>query len=153
MVIITKECKICGAEKSIMDFHRDSGRKDGLDPRCKECQKAKRARLQGGNKRNRGPARRYNIPFQIGVYALKREGRIVYIGSSDSVAARIDVHFGKTGKESVLHFENKLTRIRDYSWHILWHGDNMDDARHQEKLLLQLHQPELNKIKYITYNG
>ena len=149
-----KECKTCGVEKSELDFHKDSGRKDGLDPRCKECQKAKRSRLQGGNKRNIGPSKRYKIPFQIGVYALKKEGKVVYIGHSDSVAARIDIHFGKTGKESVLHFEgNKLIRKRDYSWHILWHGDSMDDAYHQEKLLVQLHQPELNQLKYNNYEG
>ena len=149
---MVKECKTCGVEKLISEFHRDSGRKDGLDPRCKECQKAKRARLQGGNKRNIGPSKRYGIPYQIGVYALKKGNEIVYIGHSDSVAARIDVHFGKTGRESILYFEkNKLKRKLEYTWHILWHGDSMDDAYHQEKLLVQLHQPKLNKIKYLNY--
>ena len=32
-----KICKKCGVEKPFSDFHKDSKRKDGLNPYCKQC--------------------------------------------------------------------------------------------------------------------
>ncbi len=36
-----KRCTACGATKSIAEFYKHSGRKDGLTDQCKECTKAK----------------------------------------------------------------------------------------------------------------
>lgn len=33
----TKKCVICGIEKPLTDFYKDSTRKDGLQYRCKKC--------------------------------------------------------------------------------------------------------------------
>ena len=32
-------CRICGAEKGLDDFYKHPGMKEGVDTKCKECQK------------------------------------------------------------------------------------------------------------------
>lgn len=36
----TKICRVCGTEKLISEFGKNSQYKDGLDSRCKDCRNA-----------------------------------------------------------------------------------------------------------------
>lgn len=36
-LFVTKRCSACGVVKSLIDFHRDRSRRDGLQNRCKVC--------------------------------------------------------------------------------------------------------------------
>ena len=122
---------------------------DGVRSRCKKC----RVELakKWNNRRNETARVKYPTPHDKCVYAFKEGDEIVYIGSSDATSFRLYRHFNchQTFDDGL----NKLQREAKYSWHILWHGNNMDDAHHQEKLNIQLHQPKFNKILYKNYEG
>ena len=99
--------------------------------------------------------KKYPTPSNICVYAFKRGNEIVYIGSSSKTPHRIYNHYNDVADKgkSFCHNEIPLRRQLNYNWHILWYGDDMEDARHQEKILIQAHQPKFNKLKYNNYEG
>lgn len=44
----TKVCKKCGQNISVSKFSKNKATKDGLSPYCKECEKEKRRKPNGG---------------------------------------------------------------------------------------------------------
>lgn len=44
-----KRCSKCGVEKALMEFHSDKSKKDGKNPRCKECHRERFARYYKEN--------------------------------------------------------------------------------------------------------
>ena len=89
----------------------------------------------------------YPTPLDSCVYALKADNEIVYIGESSKTPWRLYQHYNNNCNKSIFHKNNinKLLRKRDYSWHILWYGDNDEYRKYQEKELIKLHQPKFNK--------
>lgn len=45
----TKKCSSCGNELPISQFHKNAATKDGLQPYCKACIKAKRDKIMHGS--------------------------------------------------------------------------------------------------------
>ena len=97
----------------------------------------------------------YPTPHDTIVYAFKEGNEFVYIGSTKEGPLRIWEHLNKKSMKSVFHCLgiNRLQREMRFSWHVLWNGDEIKNAHHQEKMLIQIHQPKFNKIKYKSYEG
>ena len=131
---------------------------EDFSPKVKCCRSCKREQNKIDNARHQFKNRsntyrsKFRVP-DIGVYAFEENGEIVYVGSSDGMPFRLYEHYTvKTGK-SFCRDLNRLDREIRFRWHVLWHGDNLSDAIHQEKMLIQIHQPKFNKIKYKNYEG
>ena len=109
------------------------------------------------NKKRNNFSKDYRLSHQNCVYALTDKGSIVYIGSSKNTSYRLYEHFKcrKGGSHKFNRNENLLQIQVKYGWSILWFGDDGDDDTrvHQEKTLIQIHQPKFNKIKYKSYEG
>ena len=139
MVIECKKCKIETTNYTAKD----------VNGWCRDCRRD--ANADKNNSQNGLARKRYPTPYNVGVYGFKDGDDFIYIGSSDRLPLRIYRHYIKN-----FSFEdglNKLEREVRYSWHILWHGDSLEDAVHMEKLSIQTHQPKFNKIKYKSYEG
>ena len=144
-----KKCTVCARELNVEMYTKNNFKKDGLQDQCRDC-------TAESNSRNVAKARlKYPIPYDICVYAFKRDDEVVYIGESKDTPLRVYEHLDKTSEKSIFHI-NGITRFDrklNYTWHILWYGDTREDAKHQEKILIQIHQPKFNKIKYKSYEG
>ncbi len=92
--------------------------------------------------------RRFLTPFDIGVYSIKEGNETVYIGSSDNIPWRLYLHFCKKTSAHQFTDEKYLVKKMKYAWHVIWNGDNLEDARWNERELIKLYQPKFN----ITHN-
>jgi len=145
---MVKTCTKCKEEKDITEFHVSNRNPDGLRFHCKECRKSENART---NSRRRDISRnKYPTPHDICTYAIKEGDEIVYIGSTEYGPYRLWEHFNDK-KKTFCREESPLVKRLKYTWHIVWHGGTYDDAKHQEKVLIQIHQPKFNIIKYKSY--
>ena len=150
--------KICSRTKSHIEGEEYSdGSIVSFKYGFKQCDRCMDRGRRERNKyvRKREESSRMRVPFEKGVYSINHGDEIVYIGYSDSVGWRLSEHFNKGAGHSILAKNgiNRLVRELEYSWNILWHGDSIEYARHQEKMLIQAHQPKFNKIKYKNYEG
>ena len=140
---MVKICRICEVEKPLTEYHRNSGAKDGLDNRCNECRKV--LSKEWNSNRNNVSRLKYSTPHDKCVYAFKKGKDFVYIGESDRTPFRLfehlNCHEGRTFAPEV----NSLIRKKDWTYHILWYGDNDEYRKSQEKELIKLHQPKYNK--------
>ena len=140
MVRICETCK-----ESEVDFSRETSKN------CKSCTDKKRGNLYSNKNRSIGFKNKYKVPSII-TYAFKDGDKIVYVGSTNNGGYRIWEHY----YDKVKSFCRDLDPIRrelKYTYHVLWHGDSLEDAVHMEKLNIQTHQPKFNQIKYKTYEG
>ena len=64
-----KYCSCCKKEQSPINYHRDTGRPDGLHPWCKNCVKLKRAKHYKANKQK--------IKKQVKDYAETKKGSLI----------------------------------------------------------------------------
>ena len=143
-----KKCRVCNKEKDLTCFHKHIRQKDGHRNICKDCKNKENNTVW--NRRQSG----YDCPSNS-VYCIKDGDEIVYIGSSAFTSRRLYLHFEskKSTHHSFIGDLAPLFRKVKYKWAILWNGDSNEDRAHQEKMLIQIHQPKFNKIKYKNYEG
>ena len=148
-MVIDKECTTCSKKKPINRFGILRSSIDGRRGRCKDCRKVEE------KNRLANEASKYPAPNSHCVYAFKKGNEVVYIGESSTPSFRIYEHFNKTSEKSIFQLQgvSRFDRELNYTWHILWHGKDRADARHQEKMNIQVYQPKFNQIKYKSYEG
>lgn len=153
MVEIMKKCAVCKEEHPETNYTKNRSMKDGLQIQCKKCTKSYNDRAN--STRNEFARRHYKTPHDKCVYAFKDGNEIVYIGESVVTSYRIWEHYVQGGSKSKSFCKhlNSLERKKRYRWNILWHGDSDEDRKHQEKCLIQLHQPKFNKEKFENYGA
>lgn len=123
-------------------------------PECRPCKKERNKRdneLYVKGKRHIAYSKNYRVPKTI-VYGFKEGDEFAYIGSTDNGSYRLWEHYNSQHKTFCREL-SPLVRQLKYEWHVLWHGDNYEDAKHQEKMMLQIHKPKCNKILYKNYEG
>lgn len=106
-------------------------------------------------RRNDIERRKFNTPYDNIVYGFKEGKDFVYIGSSSDGPLRMYEHMYKKSGKSVFHAKgiNRLMRELRFQPVVLWNGDSDEDRLHQEKALIQIHQPKFNKIIYKNYDA
>ena len=95
---------------------------------------------------------RYRCPSKS-VYAIMDGSEITYIGKSNDTPWRLFQCFDMKNDTAIHSFMKDLSplhRKARYSWSVLYYGDHID---HQEKALIQIHQPKFNKILYKNYDA
>ena len=149
---MVKECTKCEENKPYNEYYvRSNG---GMNSQCKQCCRDNTNKNTNSKiKRNRNGvySKKYNVPNTI-VYSFSGANGIAYIGSTDNGSFRIWEHYN----DKVKSFCSEMSPLRrqiSFKYDVLWHGDNYEDAQHQEKLAIQAHQPKFNIIKYKNYNG
>ena len=146
---MVRQCSCCKYDEG--SYRKRSGElvEMASNVRCTKCKEMDTKR----NPRRKEIFRsKYPVPSNVCVYAFKKGDEVIYIGSSEETAKRINRHYNDS--EYIFCPDiNPLIRQRDFTWHILWHGDDYNDAKHMEKLNIQTFQPKFNKIKYKTYEG
>ena len=150
-----KKCAVCKETKLTSEFNLNRSMRDGIDTRCKPCNTERNKRIY--KIRSSMENSKYGMPSSNCVYGIKKDGVFVYIGSSVNAPWRVHLHMTRKKGDSrtCLRDFTPLERQLNFKWHVLWYGDiGMNDERvHQEKNLIQIHQPKFNKIKYKTYEG
>lgn len=87
--VITKKCYVCGREKSISEFYRDSYAKDGYRGKCKKCfreyvtLKKCNAKPRRTNRRTSQLAAALHVAQQRGVVAVTACMKLVRSGKWD----------------------------------------------------------------------
>ena len=145
-----KTCQVCRKDLPLEMYNKNNYKKSGLQDQCRSCSK------EGNDRRRNLYKRKYPVPSDICVYAFKEGDEMVYIGSSNQTAHRMYEHYHRkpgVWKGSELNKMSLFEKQLKLTWHILWYGDDIKDAQHQEKMLIQIHQPKFNKIKYKNYEG
>lgn len=72
MTADTKICPSCTEAKPLSEFHKDRTRRDGLNPRCKECNKATVSAWQKAHLENmRANRRKYKAANRERLYAAQ----------------------------------------------------------------------------------
>ena len=119
-----KRCYDCKKEKPLDEFYKDKSRHDGLDCRCKECNK----------KRDR--------PNPIVYEVREKEGDRFYIGSTTRrLTKRISSHFDE--RYCLTSPFTGLDKGK-WSWTILETCETKAEARSKEKCLLAEHKENEN---------
>lgn len=104
----SKICTHCGQRKSLSDFYKNKGTKDGLDPRCKSChRKACRQSRRDYNKTDKGKLSKYkahlkykfNLTLEEYDKMFEAQNGVCAICGLPEIARRLAVdHDHKTGK-------------------------------------------------------
>ena len=134
----------------------ESRKKNGLPyAACDQCRD--RNNRDWWNRVNEVSKSSYNTISNNCVYGMvdRVTDTLIYIGSSKNTPYRLYQHFDAKGGNTAHKFMSgdPIVRKKNYNWKILWYGnDGQDDERiHQEKSLIQIHQPEFNKQLYLNY--